>query len=238
MKTKSSFVTGIICYIVSAILTGYYLILEFSILDVTSPIDRIKIILVIIALMYFGSFFLKKSKLNQNNRLPKINMWVWFILYVIMLLNLTLFDKYFGRGITLNVKDAMQIKDYFDYNFNIVPFATINNYLLAFKNNNLSDLNFIYNIFGNILAFMPMAFFLPRQFKFIDKWYKFFIITSIIIIIIECLQMLTMSGSFDVDDYILNIFGALILYIVLNIKVIKQVITKFVYLEYLEEDVK
>ena len=232
MNNIANLVTGIICYILSVILTFYYLILEFSILDVTSPIDRLKIIMVVIFLMYLGGFFLKRTAYTKFKNLSKMNMWIWFIIYIIMLLNLTLFDKYFGRGITLNISDATRVKDYFTYNFNIIPFATINNYFLAFKNNNLSNLNFIYNIFGNLLVFAPMALFLPRQFPKINKWYKFFLITSIIIILIEFLQMLTMSGSFDVDDYILNIIGAIITYILINNVIIKKYLDKFIYLEY------
>lgn len=232
MSNKAKLVTGITCYVVSAILICYYLILEFSIIDITSPIDRIKIILAVIVLMYFGSLFIKKTHYERANVLPKFNMFIWFSLYIIMLLNLTLFDKYFGRGVTLYVTDASQIKDYFAYNFNIIPFATIDNYLLAMRNNNLSLINFIYNIFGNILAFMPMAFFVPRQFKGINKWYKFLLFTSFTIIIIESLQMLTMSGSFDIDDYILNILGAMVVYGIVNNKRLKKYIDKFIYLEY------
>lgn len=232
MNTKTNLVTGIICYIVSVFLICYYLILEFSVFDMTSPVDRLKIILIIIGMMYLGSYFLKKTDLKNVSHLPKINMRIWFTLYSIMLLNLTLFDKYFGRGVTLNISDSNQIKDYLQLNFNIIPFATINNYILALKNHNLSDINFIYNIFGNLLAFMPMALFLPREFKKIDKWYKFFLLTSGIIICIEGMQMLTLSGSFDIDDYILNITGAMLLYIAVNNKFIKKYIDKCIYLKY------
>ena len=145
------------------------------------------------------------------------------------LVYLTLFDKYFGRGITLNVMDPRLLKNYLEYNFNIIPFATINNYFLAFKNNNLTNMNFIYNIFGNILAFAPLGLFLPRQFPKINKWYKFFIITSITILLIESLQMITMSGSFDIDDYILNSIGAMVMYFILNNKWISPKINKFLY---------
>ena len=44
--------------------------------------------------------------------------------------------------------------------------------------------------------------------------------------------MLTMSGSFDVDDYILNIIGAIITYILINNVIIKKYLDKFIYLEY------
>ena len=61
------------------------------------------------------------------------------------------------------------------------------------------------NLFGNLLALIPMAFFLPILFKKQNK-FKNFIITIILIVLgIELTQLLTTSYSCDVDDIILNI---------------------------------
>ena len=79
MKKKINLSFGVICYIVSFFLIIYYLILEFSILDVTSPIDRLKIIFLIIILMYIGNFLLKQINFENYYKLSKINMWIWFI---------------------------------------------------------------------------------------------------------------------------------------------------------------
>lgn len=237
MKKKINIIFGIICYLIATILIGYYLILEFSILNLTSPLERIKIILYIIVIMYLGSLLLNKSNQNKAKVLPKINMWIWFALYIVMLLNLTLFDEYFGRtGIAMISNNTSTIRKYLTENFNIVPFATINNYIIALKNHNLTITSFIYNIFGNLLAFAPFAFFLPRLFKSIDKIYKFIILTSIFIISIETLQMFTQSGSFDVDDYILNLLGSLIVYFIINCKLLKEKIDYFIYQKYLIKD--
>ncbi len=230
MEEKIRKIFGITNYFIAFIFAVYYLVLEFSILNITSPIKRLKIIFIVIILMYIGSLILNKIK-----TLPKINMWIWFSLYLIMLLNLTLFDQYFGRqSMNFISNNTITIKDYLNNNFNIIPFATINNYILALKNNNLSNLNFIYNIFGNLLAFAPLALFLPRLFNSMDKWYKFFIITSIFIFFIETMQMVTMSGSFDIDDYILNITGSIITYCIVNNKKIKKYIDSFINLNYLK----
>lgn len=237
MKKRINIIFGIICYLIATILIGYYLILEFSILNLTSPLERIKIILYIIVIMYLGSLLLNKSDQNKAKVLPKINMWIWFALYIVMLLNLTLFDEYFGRtGIAMISNNTSTIRKYLTENFNIVPFATINNYIIALKNHNLTITSFIYNIFGNLLAFSPFAFFLPRLFKSIDKIYKFIILTSIFIISIETLQMFTQSGSFDIDDYILNILGSLIVYFIINCKLLKEKIDYFIYQKYLIKD--
>lgn len=127
MEEKIRKIFGITNYFIAFIFAVYYLVLEFSILNITSPIKRLKIIFIVIILMYIGSLILNKIK-----TLPKINMWIWFSLYLIMLLNLTLFDQYFGRqSMNFISNNTITIKDYLNNNFNIIPFATINNYFLT-----------------------------------------------------------------------------------------------------------
>lgn len=226
MKYNLKKIFGIICYIISFFLIIYYFILEFSILNVTSPINRIKILLLIVLIMYFGSKFVDDKKLF------KINFYIWFLLYVVMLFNLTLFDKYFGReGVSLYLIDLDYIKNYFEYSFNVVPFSTVNNYLLALRNGNLALGDFIYNIFGNLIAFCPFALFLPRIFKKTEKWYYYFLIVSLIILFVEIMQLLMLTGSFDIDDYILNIVGSMLCYFILKVKFVKKIFDKILCLE-------
>ena len=90
----------------------------------------------------------------------------------------------------------------------------------------------MFNLMGNICAFMPMALFLPLLFKKQSK-FKNFIITMIIIILgIESLQLITTSGRFDIDDLILNLFGAAIMYLLLNIKSVNDLINNVFLLEH------
>ena len=60
---------------------------------------------------------------------------------------------------------------------------------------------------------------------------KFFITMIIVVLLIEGLQFVTLSGSCDIDDLILNVFGALILYLILSIKSIKHFIRNIFLLE-------
>lgn len=218
MKNRTNIILGIINYVISLLLLIIYFIFEFSVLSLTSPIIRVVVLLLIVIFTYIGSRFINYKKLY------KLNFLIWFVLYIIMLLNLTLFDKYFGReGVSIYLINLNYFEEYFKSSFNIIPFSTINNYLLALRNGNLAVGDFIYNIFGNVLAFCPFALFLPRIFKSTDeKWYNYFISVSIIILIIEMIQFLALIGSFDVDDYILNILGSMIFYFVLKIKYIKK----------------
>ncbi len=240
MKNKLNYIIGIISYILAILLIIYYLILEFSIINVTSPVNRLIIVTLVVILMYLGFFFLRKTKNKMFLKLARFNIIVWFILYLIMILNLTLFDKYFGRDYLVNslqdILDVEQMKREFMITANITPFRTINNFYIGYQNGNVSLEYFLRNIVGNLIAFTPLAFFLPRLFKSINKWYKFFIITSIFIIGIEFCQFFMNSGAFDVDDYILNISGTMIIYILINNKFIRKLLDKIFFLN--EEEVR
>ena len=56
---------------------------------------------------------------------------------------------------------------------------------------------------------------------------KFLLVISIAVIVIECLQIVFLTGSADIDDFILNVSGAAIAYGVLSIRKIKGLINKF-----------
>ena len=78
---------------------------------------------------------------------------------------------------------------------------------------------------------MPFAFFLPILLKK-QKKFKNFLVTMLCIVIgIELLQFITMSGCCDIDDVILNVVGALVMFGILQIKSINQLIRNIFLLE-------
>ena len=54
-------------------------------------------------------------------------------------------------------------------------------------------------------------------FLFGRKSSVYFITASLLIIGVEILQVLTMSGSGDIDDYILNIVGSMVMYFIVKL---------------------
>lgn len=101
-------------------------------------------------------------------------------------------NRYFGEG----------------YSYNLVPFYTIKKYIIHYDHFNF-DIWFK-NLFGNIVLFMPIGLFLPLLNK---KYSRGLVLTAasiMLITIVEMTQMLTRVGSFDIDDIILNTFGALL----------------------------
>lgn len=100
-------------------------------------------------------------------------------------------------------------------NLNLIPFYTINRYFLAYKNNNINNFLFYINIIGNLLLFVPMGIFIPLLFKNkIKNFFQFFLLSFLIIVLIEIIQFITCTGTADIDDVILNQSGAFISYII------------------------
>lgn len=90
---------------------------------------------------------------------------------------------------------------------NLMFFRTILRYLQT-MNYATGMRNIIVNIGGHMLLFTPFGFFLPRLHSRWQKPLVFLIWASIVMVFIESLQFVSLSGSFDVDDAMLNVIGA------------------------------
>ncbi|MBQ6104912.1 MAG: VanZ family protein [Lachnospiraceae bacterium] len=94
--------------------------------------------------------------------------------------------------------------------YSLKPFATIQLYIDAYRNHSLRIRQVASNLIGNILLFMPMAWFVPFLFKGMRKWYIFLPFMLVLICFVEIAQYLSGRGSMDIDDVILNFPGVLI----------------------------
>jgi len=102
-----------------------------------------------------------------------------------------------------------------DTSCNFIPFDTIITFTkrLYYNNNYWTRKDFIENIAGNLLLLTPHSFFIQTLFaKYRIKAWRFLTITLLVIFIIESLQFVFQLGQFDVDDFLLNISGAMMGY--------------------------
>ena len=128
---------------------------------------------------------------------------VCFLLYCALMLWL-LFDR---SGYEPGVPYAHQLR------WNLIPFETVVLfYRLLTSGNPAYRMHAIINLGGNILMFIPLGFFLPLLFPRLRKLGKTLLTTALIITAVEIIQLLTLVGSCDVDDLILNVLGAAIGY--------------------------
>jgi len=92
------------------------------------------------------------------------------------------------------------------YHYNIIPFATIEQ--LVMHRDHYNTEAWAKNLFGNIILFMPLGVFIPLLHQRYMRDANLVILVAILIFVVECIQMLTYVGSFDVDDILLNTLGA------------------------------
>lgn len=173
-----------------------------------------------------------KSKVIKLNRVFWVKSIIvcLFLLYTLMVIDFTLINNNFGRSISnIFLADKITVEDYLANKINLVPFATVKLFVNAYRESKLETLVVLENIFGNLVAFMPFAFFVPNIFKKVNSGLKFFVCISVCVLIIELLQIVFLTGSADVDDFILNVGGAMATYGIINIRSVKHGINKFLF---------
>ena len=113
-----------------------------------------------------------------------------------------LFDR---MGYVEGIPYAEQLK------LSLVPFRTIRLFLDVL-NHPQYRLHAVVNLFGNIIMFVPLGFLLPKVFAKLGRLWKTLLVTTVIIVLVEVLQLLTLLGTCDIDDLILNVIGAAVGY--------------------------
>lgn len=129
-------------------------------------------------------------------------LYILFVLYKLLLGN----QRIFEQGMILANRHAFN---------NIIPFKSIMLYIKYFSYFSLA--NWLLNIFGNILIFIPFGVLFPVSTKtrspFLNCLFSGFLLSGTI----EVIQLVTALGIFDIDDTILNLTGVVVGYVVYKI---------------------
>ena len=120
----------------------------------------------------------------------------------------------------------LSLLEYIKNSSNFVPFKTINLYIQALSEETMNIDIPIKNLAGNLLLFLPMGIYLPLLFRKFNQVAMFSIFMIILLFIVEAVQILTRLGSFDIDDFILNMLGALIGFALWNSKSFQKLLMK------------
>lgn len=92
---------------------------------------------------------------------------------------------------------------------NFTLFKTIRMYIdYSYK------LNSFENLVGNVVVFIPFGFLLPYVIKHGRNFFVMFIHAFLFVSGIEVFQLFSAFGAFDVDDILLNCFGAVLGYLI------------------------
>lgn len=138
--------------------------------------------------------------MKQKSRIRVI--WcILFVVYLAVLIYLLLFAKLMGRE---------QIGRTYSYNLEL--FKEIKRFL-----NNTGTLGIrsvLLNLVGNVIGFMPLGFLLPLAFPRVRGIVFMTLISFTTTLVIETCQLVSCTGSFDVDDLLLNTIGGILGYLI------------------------
>ena len=193
-KYNFQFKLTIFFYILSILSFLFYLRFEYDPNIEVNYFIRLLIIVIASIFVIIGNKIYSNNyveKLEDKKKMLKLSHIIVFIYYVILLFNMVVFARY-------NSIDS----------YNLIPFKSI---VDIFKNGTTYEV--IINIFGNLLVFMPLEYFLIELFK-VKRLPINFILSFGIILLIEVFQYVFKVGVLDIDDLILCTFGMMLFYII------------------------
>jgi glycopeptide antibiotics resistance protein len=125
-----------------------------------------------------------------------------FYVYVFMVLTLTGYFIFFrelsSHGWWQDMTDRVHAKNH----VNLVPWQVFKIYKLTDK-----------QVVGNFVMLLPLGIYLPLMYNRIKGFFPVVLISMLVSIAIELMQLATSYRSTDVDDVILNTSGAVVGYI-------------------------
>lgn len=127
---------------------------------------------------------------------------VLFVLYIFALVYFLFFSEGYGRG-----NSAEHV-----YRYNLVPFREIRRFWVYRQK--LGIVATFSNLAGNIIGFIPFGLFLPLLRRNTRNLFFIGAAGLMVSLIVECIQLVSKVGCFDVDDLILNTLGAIIGYMI------------------------
>ncbi len=226
MRYKPLNAVAIMMYLICAVATVCLIIPIFD-NEIYRHIDKLITGLIVFVFGFVASRLLCiESKENAPKIMKRTVIWL-LLVYLLILIDYTLISGSYGRSIS-NIfwADRATIQHYFENKTNYIPFETINLFLGSSK---LQTYVVVENICGNLFALMPFSLLAPYLFKKLKKTGRFFIFAAVFSFSIELLQIVFLTGAADIDDFILNVTGAMIAYGVLKIPFVYKIANKFIF---------
>ena len=188
--------------VLTAVLLCFNLYYELAPGYIVGPEQKLAVAAAFALLLGTALFYGVPAGARAKRRHDYMLLLFWYYLWV--LANVLFFDNAFGRGFHAGA-DLGAV--------NLEPLRTIKNYLIAYGYGNISLRLVVLNLLGNLAAFAPMGVFLPALFRWQRSIFFFTATLTLGITAVEVAQVYTGAGSCDVDDLILNLAGALIVFI-------------------------
>lgn len=128
---------------------------------------------------------------------------VLFVLYLILLFYVLFFSEQYGRI------------DEREYSYNLTLFKEIKRFWTYREQ--LGSMTMFLNIYGNVLCFVPFGAILPILNRRTRHFVVLLVLSFELCLMVECVQLITKVGTFDVDDLLLNTLGGILGYLVFKL---------------------
>lgn len=126
---------------------------------------------------------------------------VLFLFYLILLTYFLFFAESYGRVLSER-----------EYSYNLQPLKEIKRFWIYREQ--LGFFAVFTNIIGNVLCFVPFGAIFPVLNRKTRHFVVIVLLSFQFSLIVECIQLISKVGSFDVDDLLLNTIGGMIGYLV------------------------
>ena len=137
---------------------------------------------------------------NMKGKKERIISIIIFVIYIIALFYFLFFAESMGRTTRGD-----------EYHYNLQPLFEIKR---IWRSSHILGMKYvILNFAGNVIAFIPFGYLLPKMVKKKPRLFHTVLFSFEFSLLVELTQLISRTGSFDVDDLILNTFGGLIGYI-------------------------
>ena len=137
---------------------------------------------------------------NMKGKKERIISIIIFVIYIIALCYFLFFAESMGRTTRGD-----------EYHYNLQPLFEIKR---IWRSSHILGMKYvILNFAGNVIAFIPFGYLLPKMVKKKPRLFHTVLFSFEFSLLVELIQLISRTGSFDVDDLILNTFGGLIGYI-------------------------
>ena len=137
---------------------------------------------------------------NMKGKKERIISIIIFVIYILALCYFLFFAESMGRTTRGD-----------EYHYNLQPLFEIKR---IWRSSHILGMKYvILNFAGNVIAFIPFGYLLPKMVKKKPRLFHTVLFSFEFSLLVELTQLISRTGSFDVDDLILNTFGGLIGYI-------------------------
>ncbi len=144
----------------------------------------------------------------MSNKAFKALGTICFIVYLMLLIRVSIF--YFPDTMISGILSSWSVEGFIRHlsYVNFIPFKTIGPTLF---NPSLPWIE-VPNMLANIIGFVPLGFMIPYLIPSTRKIARILIIGFGVSLALEAVQVVTILGTGDIDDVLLNVVGALLGY--------------------------